>query len=220
MIGSDPPLPERLVAEAHAALVAAGDPVRAGPMAAYMKGRFPFLDPDVVDLAHSLPDAAKLRVLDEKHVLKRVAAALVPPEIIARKKQPYRAPDALSFVSGPAAGSGRAPEWIDRSLVDALDAKACDVTLLDSRTLNSFQNGVYLVWNLSGHVKINVLWSTGVNAVVSGAFFGGIGGTTFNSVVNTNLAFLKPTLTYDANLLVIERPRRRSHNPIAESAIR
>ncbi len=29
----------------------------------------------------------------------------------------------------------RTPEWIDRSLVDALDAKACDVTLLDSRTL-------------------------------------------------------------------------------------
>jgi iron(III) transport system substrate-binding protein len=32
----------------------------------------------------------------------------------------------------------RTPEWIDRSLVDGLDAKACDVTLLDSRTLTRF----------------------------------------------------------------------------------
>lgn len=72
-------------------------------MAHSVEGRFPFLDPDVVDLAHRLPDAAKLRVLDEKHVLKRVAAGLVPPGVIARKKQPYRAPDALSFVSPAAA---------------------------------------------------------------------------------------------------------------------
>jgi asparagine synthase (glutamine-hydrolysing) len=72
-------------------------------MAHSVEGRFPFLDAEVVDLAHSLPDAAKLRVLDEKHVLKRVARTLVPREIIARKKQPYRAPDALSFVTPSAA---------------------------------------------------------------------------------------------------------------------
>jgi uncharacterized membrane protein YkoI len=50
--------------------------------------------------------------------------------------------------------------------------------VLDTRTLSSFNNGVYLVWNLSGHVKINVMWTGGVNAVVSGAFFGGTGATT------------------------------------------
>jgi iron(III) transport system substrate-binding protein len=32
----------------------------------------------------------------------------------------------------------RTPESVDRTLVDALDAKACDVTLLDSRTLTRF----------------------------------------------------------------------------------
>ncbi|MCW5831058.1 MAG: asparagine synthase (glutamine-hydrolyzing) [Labilithrix sp.] len=68
-------------------------------MASSVEGRFPFLDPDVVDLANSLPDAYKLRVLDEKHVLKRVAAPLVPREVASRKKQPYRAPDATSFVT-------------------------------------------------------------------------------------------------------------------------
>jgi len=32
----------------------------------------------------------------------------------------------------------RTPEWIDSALVDALDGKACDITLLDSRTLTRF----------------------------------------------------------------------------------
>jgi asparagine synthetase B (glutamine-hydrolysing) len=71
-------------------------------MAHSVEGRFPFLDEGVVALANSLPPAHKLRVLDEKHVLKRVAEPIVPPEIIARKKQPFRAPNALSFVSSDA----------------------------------------------------------------------------------------------------------------------
>ena len=66
-------------------------------MAHSVEGRFPFLDPNVVALAHSLPARYKLNVLDEKHVLKRAAKGLVPEEILARPKQPYRAPDALSF---------------------------------------------------------------------------------------------------------------------------
>ena len=74
-------------------------------MAHSVEGRFPFLDPDVVDLANALPSRLKLRVLDEKHVLKRAAEGLVPPEVLRRKKQPYRSPDALSFV-GP-----DTPEW-------------------------------------------------------------------------------------------------------------
>src|SRR6185295_2651420 len=63
-------------------------------MAHAVEGRFPFLDPQVAALADSLPAAYKLRVLDEKHVLKRAARDLVPEAILRRKKQPYRAPDA------------------------------------------------------------------------------------------------------------------------------
>ena len=69
-------------------------------MANSVEGRFPFLDRDVMKLAHSLPPEHKLHVLDEKHVLKKVAKGLLPDSIINRPKQPYRAPDALSFVSG------------------------------------------------------------------------------------------------------------------------
>lgn len=74
-------------------------------MAHSIEGRFPFLDPDVVELANALPASFKLRGLDEKHVLKRAARGLVPDEIARRPKQPFRAPDALSF-AGP-----RAPQW-------------------------------------------------------------------------------------------------------------
>jgi len=76
-------------------------------MAHSVEGRFPFLDPDVIALADSLPPSYKLNVLDEKHVLKRAADKMVPKEIIARQKQPYRAPDTLSFV-GPAS-----PDYVD-----------------------------------------------------------------------------------------------------------
>ncbi len=75
-----------------------------------VEGRFPFLDRHVARLADSLPPIYKLRVLDEKHVLKRAARGLVPDAIIGRTKQPYRAPDALSFI-----GAAR-PEWVDAML--------------------------------------------------------------------------------------------------------
>ena len=78
-----------------------------------VEGRFPFLDSNVIALADSLPAAYKLRVLDEKHVVKRAAADVVPREIISRKKQPYRAPDALSFVAG------NAPDYIDEVLSES-----------------------------------------------------------------------------------------------------
>jgi asparagine synthase (glutamine-hydrolysing) len=79
-------------------------------MAHSVEGRFPFLDVDVVELADSLPAAFKLHVLDEKHVLKMVAAGVVPDDVVRRPKQPYRAPDATSFL-GPGA-----PEWIGEVL--------------------------------------------------------------------------------------------------------
>ena len=40
----------------------------------------------------------KLSGLTEKRILKQLARDIVPPEIIARPKQPYRAPDAISLL--------------------------------------------------------------------------------------------------------------------------
>lgn len=74
-------------------------------MANSVEGRFPFLDRDVVDFANALPARHKLFGLEEKYLLKRAFADLVPEDIIDRPKQPYRAPDAASFFT---AGS---PAW-------------------------------------------------------------------------------------------------------------
>jgi asparagine synthase (glutamine-hydrolysing) len=60
----------------------------------------------VAELANALPASYKLRVLDEKLVLKRAAEGLVPPEVLRRPKQPFRAPDAPCFL-GPGA-----PGWV------------------------------------------------------------------------------------------------------------
>ncbi len=89
-------------------------------MANSVEGRFPFLDRGVAALADSLPAAYKLRVLDEKHVLKRAARDLIPSEIFDRKKQPYRAPDALAFASAPEA------DWIEE-VAGTAALEACGV---------------------------------------------------------------------------------------------
>jgi hypothetical protein len=44
-------------------------------------------------------------------------------------------------------------------------------TVLDTETVSNFNQGTYLVWNISGHVEITVTSKNGPNAVVSGAFF-------------------------------------------------
>jgi hypothetical protein len=43
--------------------------------------------------------------------------------------------------------------------------------LLDTRSVSTFAGGKYVVWNLSGHVKLKVTRTGGYNAVVSGLFF-------------------------------------------------
>jgi hypothetical protein len=45
--------------------------------------------------------------------------------------------------------------------------------VLDTRSISGFTNGLYVIWNISGHVRINVTLAGGANAVISGVFFGG-----------------------------------------------
>jgi asparagine synthase (glutamine-hydrolysing) len=75
-------------------------------MAHAVEGRFPFLDHRLVEFAAATHWRLKIKGLREKHLLKRAAAGLVPAAVIARTKQPYRAPEAKCFLSD-AAGSAR-----------------------------------------------------------------------------------------------------------------
>ncbi|GBE12475.1 asparagine synthetase [glutamine-hydrolyzing] 1 [bacterium BMS3Bbin14] len=66
-------------------------------MAHSVEGRFPFLDHRVVDLAGRIPAKLKMKALNEKNILKLAMRDILPENIVKRKKQPYMAPDILSF---------------------------------------------------------------------------------------------------------------------------
>ncbi len=83
-------------------------------MAHAVEGRFPFLDHRVVEFASTLPASLKMKVLDEKYILKRAAGHLIPASIRQRPKQPYRAPDAQCFVGLD--GRGQPPEYVQSLL--------------------------------------------------------------------------------------------------------
>ncbi len=125
-------------------------------MAHSVEGRFPFLDEEVMAVANALPAAHKLRVLDEKHVLKHVAEPIVPPEIVARKKQPYRAPNALCFF-----GAG-APDYVadllsEASLRDATVFDPVPVARLAAKCRAQAENGDGDVSNSDNMALVGVL---------------------------------------------------------------
>ncbi len=57
-----------------------------------------------------MPPNLKMKVLQEKYILKRAFGGGIPSSVVARPKQPYRAPDGKSFF----AGTG--PEYVKESL--------------------------------------------------------------------------------------------------------
>ncbi len=69
-------------------------------MANSVEGRFPFLDHRVIEFANQLDPNIKMKVLNEKYLLKQAVKDYVPKSIIQRHKQPYRAPDIDAFFSG------------------------------------------------------------------------------------------------------------------------
>jgi asparagine synthase (glutamine-hydrolysing) len=66
-------------------------------MAHSVESRFPFLDHRVVEFAARIPIRLKMKGLNEKYLLKKAMRGLLPESIVKRKKQPYMAPDILSF---------------------------------------------------------------------------------------------------------------------------
>lgn len=69
-------------------------------MAHSIEGRFPFLDYRVVEFASRLSPQLKMKVLNEKYLLKAAIGDMIPRSIRNRHKQPYRAPDSQSFLAG------------------------------------------------------------------------------------------------------------------------
>lgn len=77
-------------------------------MANSVEGRFPFLDHRVMEFANRLHPRLKMRVLNEKYLLKRALRNDLPESILRRPKQPYRAPDIPGFFT-----NGKALDYVD-----------------------------------------------------------------------------------------------------------
>ena len=76
-------------------------------MAHSVEGRFPFLDHRVVEFSCNIPPQLRMKALNEKNILKKAMKGLLPEPILKRKKQPYMAPDILSFFGE------KIPEYLD-----------------------------------------------------------------------------------------------------------
>jgi asparagine synthase (glutamine-hydrolysing) len=63
-----------------------------------VEGRFPFLDHRVVEFAATIPPKYKIRILNEKYILKKAYEKLLPASIVNRPKTPYRAPISRCFM--------------------------------------------------------------------------------------------------------------------------
>jgi asparagine synthase (glutamine-hydrolysing) len=73
-------------------------------MASSLELRCPFLDYRLVEFAaRDIPRSLKIRGQSGKHILKDMAASLLPPEIVTRRKWGFRVPTAEWF-RGPLAG--------------------------------------------------------------------------------------------------------------------
>ncbi|MBP6004834.1 MAG: asparagine synthase (glutamine-hydrolyzing) [Pyrinomonadaceae bacterium] len=61
-------------------------------MANSLEARSPFLDHKVIEFAASLPESLKMNRFRPKYLLKKVAARLVPPEVVYRRKMGFGVP--------------------------------------------------------------------------------------------------------------------------------
>ena len=125
-------------------------------MANSVEGRYPFLDHHVVEFANSLPESYKLRLLNEKHILKKMMAGKIPQSILSRHKQAYRAPVHQSFLGE------HAPEYVKELLSEAsLNSfgyfGADKVNKLTTKILNSNQASETENMALAGIISTQLL---------------------------------------------------------------
>ena len=125
-------------------------------MAHSVEGRYPFLDFRVVEFAAKLPPNLKMKVLDQKHLLKQAADGLIPKSIQKRFKQPYRAPDGKSFFTGTRnyARDILSVESIKRADVFNPAAVSALVAKFENGKPNSVKDDMALVGILSTQILI------------------------------------------------------------------
>jgi asparagine synthase (glutamine-hydrolysing) len=121
-------------------------------MAHSVEGRYPFLDYRIVEFGAKLPARLKMRVLNQKYLLKRASEGLVPESILRRPKQPYRAPEGRCFFDQ------NAPDYVEELLSPCAVEKT---GIFDKRAVSILTNK--FAGGKAGSLKDNM----GVVAVLS-----------------------------------------------------
>lgn len=126
-------------------------------MAHSVEGRYPFLDHRVVEFAAKLPPRLKMKVLDQKYLLKQAAAGCIPERIRRRYKQPYRAPDGSSFfgTENELAGDMLSPERIRRDGVFDARRVAALVKKFESGRARGSADNMALIGILSTEILLD-----------------------------------------------------------------
>lgn len=101
-----------------------------------VEGRFPFLDHRVVEFANSLDPRVKMRVLEEKHLLRRAMRGRIPESILRRRKQPYQAP-----APGTVPGAGSADIRDDLMSTESIRATGYFDPVAVGRLLDKMTSG-------------------------------------------------------------------------------
>ena len=126
-------------------------------MASSVEARYPFLDYRVVEFAAKLPPRLKMKVLNEKYLLKRAVRGLLPESIRRRHKQPFRAPDGKSFFSSKTAyvEDMLSPDQIRRDGIFNPDAVSALVQKFKSGRPTGAKDDMALVGILSTQILVD-----------------------------------------------------------------
>ncbi|HEV3112921.1 MAG TPA: asparagine synthetase B family protein [Candidatus Binataceae bacterium] len=118
-------------------------------MAYSLEVRTPLIDLEVARAACSLPSRAKTRGLQTKWMLKRIAATLVPPEVVYRKKKGFAVPIADWLRRSPHVISGVLSPASCREL---LELNPAGVAALLQRHSEGDNSAAYLLWAVFSYV--------------------------------------------------------------------
>lgn len=100
-----------------------------------VEGRFPYLDHTLIEFANRLPPKIKMKAMQEKNILRKMAQRYLPEKISQRHKQPYRAPNVSA--SQDSLFGGELAKYLDEDLlnhVGLFDAKKVALLLKKART--------------------------------------------------------------------------------------
>ncbi|MEW5977961.1 MAG: asparagine synthase (glutamine-hydrolyzing) [Acidobacteriota bacterium] len=124
-------------------------------MAHGIEGRYPFLDINLFELSRRMPPDLKLRALVEKFILRRTFTRDLPAGITSRRKNAYRAPDALALYHSPLRQrvlESLSPEGVRRRGLFSVESVGKLLTRIRGQAQTTSRDNMALVLTYSAHL--------------------------------------------------------------------